>query len=688
MRNYTLTYTKASLNVTKATPAVSVANQTAKIGWGLDELTVPASANGVNGETVPGTFTWSETNGGTALGSDFTFSGSAGGTKTLYWTFTPADGTNYNTTSGSTVFTLKAKNAAALTLTAGKTSGVTYGDSVTYTAAVGKANSADTETFSGTLKLYLGSDATGTPLGESDAGSTLSVTLDKSNLTAGSHTVTAVYSGNRDYGSAAQSVTTSVAQSKIVAAADSKTMTAGGTLPAFTVSYTGIASGDTAASIFSAAAAAACKADGKTAGSYDITVTAPVLTAAAAANYTVGTPVSGKLTVSAAPSSSSGSSGGGTTAPSVNQSEKSVVIDAGNSSVSDSQIQSALETAKKNNFSTISIVSTAASGSVSLSASAVGYLVSGGTQLSLETKNGGIVSVAPAVFQGLGLKASDQVSVGMTDAGTVNGVKTFTVDLSVNGTAVHDLNGAVGLDFPVDTAWNGKAAVIAHTHASGAVTYAGAVVKDGLAAVNVTDLSTFKVELASALPAAAFSDVKPEDWCFGGIEYAVEQGFLKGTSATTFSPNASLTRGQLVTVLWRMAGSPAMDDYGYPYEDVNALTNAFAPAVYWARAQGIANGYSDEKFAPNAAVNREQLAAILYRYAQYKKYDVSVGEDTNILSYTDAFRVSEYAIPALQWACGAGVIQGSGNALMPFGTATRAQAAVILQRFCQNTAKK
>ena len=106
-------------------------------------------------------------------------------------------------------------------------------------------------------------------------------------------------------------------------------------------------------------------------------------------------------------------------------------------------------------------------------------------------------------------------------------------------------------------------------------------------------------------------------------------------------------------------------------------------AIRWAAAEGIVNGYG-VAFGPNDRITRQQFAAILWRYANYKDFDVSVGEDTNILSYYDAFDVAEYAIPAMQWACGEGLIQGNNGYLMPRGNATRVHAAAILQRFCEN----
>ena len=109
----------------------------------------------------------------------------------------------------------------------------------------------------------------------------------------------------------------------------------------------------------------------------------------------------------------------------------------------------------------------------------------------------------------------------------------------------------------------------------------------------------------------------------------------------------------------------------------------YAEAVRWAASCGIVAGYDNGNFGPNDPITREQLAAILYRCATYRQEDTSIGADTNILSFTDAASVSEYAVPALQWACGAGILQGADGALLPTHPATRAQTAAILHRFCQ-----
>ena len=186
---------------------------------------------------------------------------------------------------------------------------------------------------------------------------------------------------------------------------------------------------------------------------------------------------------------------------------------------------------------------------------------------------------------------------------------------------------------------------------------------------------------------ANFADVAADAWYADAVQYVYENGMMSGTSETTFSPDLTTTRGMIVTILYRLEGSPDLsnENLGYPYADVDA--NAYyADAVYWARQNGIVSGMSAEQFAPNNAITREQMAAILYRYAQFKGYDVSAKADLSV--YTDAAQVSTYATNAMAWANGAQLITGtSQTTLTPAGNATRAQVATILMRFCENIAK-
>lgn len=187
-------------------------------------------------------------------------------------------------------------------------------------------------------------------------------------------------------------------------------------------------------------------------------------------------------------------------------------------------------------------------------------------------------------------------------------------------------------------------------------------------------------------PSAPFTDVDTAKWYHLSVDYVLTHKIMNGVSSRAFAPNANLTRGMLVQILYNMEGKPKGTAANFPDVQADAW---YAEAVGWAAANKVVTGYADGTFRPNDAVTREQAAAILYRYAQSKGIDVSVGENTNILSYVDVQQASEYAIPALQWAVGAGVLNGKNDSrLAPTGTATRAEIAAIMQRWCENIIKK
>lgn len=182
-------------------------------------------------------------------------------------------------------------------------------------------------------------------------------------------------------------------------------------------------------------------------------------------------------------------------------------------------------------------------------------------------------------------------------------------------------------------------------------------------------------------PAKKFDDLDTDAWYHKAVDYVLNENMMAGMSKDTFAPNGTLTRAMVVQILWAMEGKPVVN-YAMSFGDV-AADSWYAEAVRWAASEGIVSGYSDTAFGSNDSVTREQLAAMLWKYAQNRNADVSVGENTNILSYQDAAEISEYAIPAIQWACGAGVMSGkTGGYLDPTGTATRAEAAQMLMKFC------
>lgn len=180
-----------------------------------------------------------------------------------------------------------------------------------------------------------------------------------------------------------------------------------------------------------------------------------------------------------------------------------------------------------------------------------------------------------------------------------------------------------------------------------------------------------------------FTDVVSGSWYYGSVAYVYEQGLMGGTGQDRFSPDLTTSRAMIVTILYRLEGSPAVTG-GASFADV-AAGQWYSDGVAWASANGIVTGYSNGSFGPDDTITREQMAAILYRYACYKGYDLSAR--TDLSGYTDASQVSAYATAPMTWAVGSGLITGtSGTTLSPAGSATRAQAAVILARFCQNIA--
>ena len=182
-----------------------------------------------------------------------------------------------------------------------------------------------------------------------------------------------------------------------------------------------------------------------------------------------------------------------------------------------------------------------------------------------------------------------------------------------------------------------------------------------------------------------FVDVKESDWYYDEVQFAVSNGLFNGVGNDKFDPNGSMTRAMLVTVLYRLEGEPAVRGTS-PFTDVS--NNIwYTDAVIWAEDNGIVNGVGDNKFDPNSSITREQMAAVLFRYAQYKKYDTSASN--GLSKYSDFSSISAYSLNALKWANAEGLITGrTTTTLAPKGTATRAEVAAILYRFVENVVNK
>ena len=195
---------------------------------------------------------------------------------------------------------------------------------------------------------------------------------------------------------------------------------------------------------------------------------------------------------------------------------------------------------------------------------------------------------------------------------------------------------------------------------------------------------TVKAEYKHECPSGKYTDVNENEWYHEAVDYVISHKMMIGISESEFMPKGSTSRGQIVTILYRLEKEPGVSG-GTEFEDVSA-GSYYAEAVKWAESNEIMLGYGDGRFGPEDGITREQLAAILYRYAEYKGYEIKGSEE--LTGYTDAGKVSGWAEEAMKWSCGNGLILGGdGDKLDPQGGAERSQAAAILMRFCETIGK-
>ena len=276
---------------------------------------------------------------------------------------------------------------------------------------------------------------------------------------------------------------------------------------------------------------------------------------------------------------------------------------------------------------------------------------------------------------GGGSSSSYSVSVAATTNGSVkvsakNAAKGSSVTITVTPETGYQLD-----DLTV-TAKNGDAVKVTD---KGSDTYSFT-----MPGSSVTVNATFEKAGATTRPSALpFTDVASGDWFYNAVKYASDQGLMNGVSANQFAPNQPTTRGMIVTMLWRLEGQPATSNAS-SFTDVDA-GQYYAQPISWAAANKIVTGQSASIFDPNGSITREQLSAILFRYAQYKGYDVSAAKE--LTSFPDAGAVSAYATDAMKWSVGAGLVNGMDGKLNPTGGATRAQVATMFMRFCQTFVK-
>ncbi|HHX93335.1 MAG TPA: hypothetical protein GX688_06850 [Clostridiales bacterium] len=252
------------------------------------------------------------------------------------------------------------------------------------------------------------------------------------------------------------------------------------------------------------------------------------------------------------------------------------------------------------------------------------------------------------------------------------------INLLMGTRNITEFDGTLTIDMPYD----GELPVgVWYLNDRGELERIEASYKDGVVSFVLHHLSIYIVGLDEAAKEAQrnpFADVLQSDWFYSSVLYAYENGLMKGTGSSSFTPYGATTRGMIVTILHRLEGEPAAESS--PYTDV-AADQYYSSAVAWASLNEIVSGYGNDTFGPEDAVTREQMAVILKNYAEYKGYDLSGTADLS--GYSDSSSISPWAADAMAWANAAGLIQGDGIRLAPAGNTERCQAAAILQRFIE-----
>lgn len=368
-------------------------------------------------------------------------------------------------------------------------------------------------------------------------------------------------------------------------------------------------------------------------------------------------------------------------------------------SVSYKDLSEAISAAKKSGEDTVTItpeIKGKVNGiAVSLPKSAAANVAKQGVQLIVETDKAR-VSLRAEVLGELAKNSGSELKLEITEKRAeevsdklahenLDGASIVEVKLMIDGKPVTAFGGKkLLIDIPVDSKRfraGDTCRVLVLSDDGAAERTSGQCIKKNDALfvrVETTHLSTFVVMRDAALP---FTDVADTAWYADAVQYVYENGLMTGVSESEFAPDGTATRGQIVTILWRLAGSPVVN-YAMRYADVDEGA-WYGEAVRWAASTGVVTGYSESSFGPNDAITREQLAAILYRYVKTQGQGFT-GMWYFPLRYDDAASISSWADEAMHWCVMKGLLNGtSETALSPRATATRAQLAAILQRFCE-----
>jgi hypothetical protein len=523
---------------------------------------------------------------------------------------------------------------------------------------------------------------------------------------AGGYTLTVSAAETEDYVFNPQIIAFTITKAPLTLRADDKSMTRGGALPALTFTAAGLVAGEAWDSVKAGDPSLSTEADGAADGSFAIAITGGSLNGAGGANYAIAGRENGTLTVTA-PASSGGGGGGGSspalTAPAADGAVSVSYTQMGGAvtlTLPDAKVAELIE--KSSGTASIDLTSVANATSAELPAAALAKLAEAELAVEIKLPQGSVALEAAAAASAAERSGGGSVSVALKTVAlsslnerqreAVGDAPVFDISVASGSAAIKEFGGGlitIALPYTLKEGETASGVVVWHIDELGNIEKLATMYDTRTKTVIFTTshLSLYAIAYEEPTESDApwqnpFSDVKAGDWFYGDVEYAVMNGLFNGTGATTFSPNARMTRAMLVTVLHRISGNPANGANTTGFADVPA-GQWYSEAVAWAAGAGIAAGIGNNQFAPNAEITRQDLAALLYRYAQLTDDSGQMTEDAGALSgFGDASAASEYARGALAWAVAAGILRGdNANRLNPQGLATRAEAAAMLHRF-------
>lgn len=337
-------------------------------------------------------------------------------------------------------------------------------------------------------------------------------------------------------------------------------------------------------------------------------------------------------------------------------------------------------------------------GTATIAADRLSEIISAGKGLTVSAQAGSALLTAQGVqtlSEKLGTAEKLTITLAKTEAAAskftvVSNSKTLAaldVSMTAGDTEIKSGFGVMTISIAVGDAYKNQTLSILHLKDDGSYeVLSGKVNSDGALSFEVSSLSTFVVMVQADLPVEyRFADITAGQWYVPYIQHVYEKGLMTG-SGGSFAPAETITRAMLVTVLYRMAGSPSVNGKS-SFSDASDSGAWYYNAVLWASANGVAGGYGNGLFGVTDTLTREQLVTIFYRYAQLKGYDVSSGANKNLLSFDDSGSIAFWAYPAFRWAVAEGLVSGTSAALLsPLKGGTRAETAAVITRFGKNIA--